>query len=153
MNLLLVRREQDRDSEYGVFGSLSIDGRPFCVTTEQPWRDNAKGRSCVPAGEYELRPWDSQAFGSVVVLVAPDLDVYPREVDVPEGKRGIARTSCLIHAANWPRQLQGCIAVGAEIRNVPPHGMAVTRSNPTLGILRSAWGDRRGHRLTIRWGS
>lgn len=151
MNLLLVRREQDRDSEYGVFGSLSIDGRPFCVTTEQPWRGNAKGRSCVPSGDYDLRPWDSQTFGSVVVLVGHDHMVYPREVDVPEGERGVARTSCLIHAANWPRQLQGCIAVGEEIRDVSPHGLAVTRSNPTLDRLRALWGDRKGHRLVIRW--
>lgn len=151
MILTLTRRAQDSASTYGVFGSLDIDGEPFCVTTEQPWRDNAKGKSCVPAGEYELRPWDSQTFGSVVVLVSPTLMVYPREVDVPDGQRGIGRTSCLIHAANWPHQLQGCIAVGEQIRSVAPHGMAVTRSNPTLDRLRALWGDRKGHSLIIRW--
>lgn len=151
MNLLIERLASDRTSEVGVFGRLSVDGKPFGVTCEQPWRDNAKGRSCVPAGDYELRPWDSDKYGAVVVLVNPDLMVYANEHDVPKQERGVARSACLIHAANWPHQLQGCVAVGNKIINIPPNGLGITDSRSMLAKLRTLWGDRRWLTLSIRW--
>lgn len=152
MIITVTRRAQDIDSDYGVFGLLEVDGAIAGYTTEQPWRDNAKGRSCVPAGEYELLPHNSTKYGPVVVLSNPDLDVYPYEGDVPEAKRGVARATCLIHAANWPDQLQGCIAPGAKITMIGGK-LGVTSSAATLGRLRQRWGDRRGHRLIVRWES
>lgn len=127
----------DRTSDTGVFGRLYVNGRDFGVTVEQPWRDNAKGRSCVPEGDYELRPWDSDRYGRMVVLVNPALQVYATEAAVPREQRGIARSACLIHAANWP--------------HLPPHGPGITDSRETLQRLRSIWGDRRGMTLSIRW--
>lgn len=135
----------------GVFGRLALDQVPFCVTAEQPWRNNAKGRSCIPAGHYELRPWDSPQFGMVLMFVNPALQVYATEADVPPAQRGIGRALVLMHAANWPHQLQGCIALGKHIATLPPYGMAVTDSQDTLKALRKLWGNRRGHTATVRW--
>lgn len=144
-----ITRTRIEDS--GVFGEMSLDGRPFCVTCEQPWRDNRKGASCIPAGDYQLFPWDSRRFGSVLVFVNPALLVYARESDIPSEQNGIARSACLIHAANWPFQLQGCVAIGRDIREIPPHGLGVSHSRGTLGYLSNRWGDRNGHTATIRW--
>lgn len=151
ITLRVERFAADKLSDVGVFGRLYLNGRDFGVTCEQPWRDNAKGRSCVPEGDYELRPWDSDKYGSVVVLVNPALSVYATEADVPKAERGIARSACLIHAANWPHQLQGCVAIGKRLANMPPHGPGITDSRETLAKLRSLWGDRRGMQLAIRW--
>lgn len=149
--LRVERFAADRASDTGVFGRLYVNGRDFGVTVEQPWRDNAKGRSCVPEGDYELRPWDSDRYGRVVVLVNPALQVYAIEAAIPREQRGIARSACLIHAANWPHQLQGCIAVGRRLAHLPPHGPGISDSRETLQRLRSLWGDRRGMTLSIRW--
>ncbi len=149
--LRVERIGADRVSETGVFGRLYVDGREVGVTCEQPWRDNQKGRSCVPEGDYELRPWNSKRYGRVVVLVNSALQVYATEAEIPREQRGIARSACLIHAANWPHELQGCIAVGRQLAHLLPHGPGITESRATLQRLRSLWGDRRGLRLAIRW--
>lgn len=151
MKILVERFATDRNSEVGVFGRLFVDGEHFGATCEQPWRNNAKGRSCVPDGDYELRPWDSDKYGSVVVLVNPALMVYAYEHEIPKHERGLARSACLIHAANWPHQLQGCVAVGNKIINLPPNGLGITDSRAMLAKLRGLWGDRRGLTLSIRW--
>ena len=152
MNTLRVERfAADRTSDTGVFGRLYLNGRDFGVTVEQPWRDNAKGRSCIPEGDYALRPWDSDKYGSVVVIVNPALNVYATEAEIPREQRGIARSACLIHAANWPHQLQGCIAIGQRLAHMPPHGAGITDSRETLAKLRSLWGDRKGLQLSVRW--
>lgn len=89
----------------GTFGVLEVDGLEF-RTGELPWRDNARGKSCVPAGTY-LVEWDpSPKYG------------YKYELrDVP------GRTTILIHAANYvgdedmglKAQVDGCIALGQQV--------------------------------------
>ena len=73
-------REQSDDQ--GTFGRLEGNGLQLeCV--EPPWRDNARNRSCIPPGQYLVRPHVSPRFG-------PCLHVE----DVPN------RTHVLIHAGN-----------------------------------------------------
>lgn len=138
--------------QVGVFGRLFIGDELFCATAEQPWRDNAKGRSCIPAGDYELRPWNSPKYGPVVLFANPALMIWPTEADVPSEHRGRGRALILIHNANWPRQLEGCVAVGKEIKAIPPHGLGVTSSLVTLAALSRRWGNRRGMTARVRWG-
>lgn len=66
---------------------------------ELPWRDNAKGRSCIPAGEYGLIVNQSARFKKLLPLVQ----------DVP-GRSGIR-----IHGANKVTELEGCIAPAMSI--------------------------------------
>ncbi len=132
----------------GTFGALAIDGVPFCLTVEQPWAGNLPDHSCVPVGDYQLIPYESQEKGPTVVLHNPALGIYGTEAMIPHGQTG--RTVCEIHAANWPSDLQGCIGVGSGYdANLPPHGPAVTDSRATFAALKAKWGDRSNLTLTI----
>lgn len=74
----------------GEFGSLAI---------EKDWVENTKSLSCIPEGEYECRPrWSSKN--------APNYDWAYEITNVP------GRTDVLIHIANWPHELEGCVALG-----------------------------------------
>jgi hypothetical protein len=71
-------------------------GDEHWYTVERPWLDNAPNVSCIPTGYYEMEKVNSPRFG-------PDTWEI---MDVP------GRTHILIHAANWSKQLEGCIALG-----------------------------------------
>lgn len=89
----------------GTFGILEIDGIEY-KTGELPWRDNARGKSCIPAGTYQVRWSPSGKYGEKYQL---------------QGVPG--RSHILIHAANFvgdedqglKAQVDGCIALGSEI--------------------------------------
>lgn len=68
-------------------------------TLELPWRKNAKSISCIPVGKYKVRYRYSEIHRIKVAYWLPD---------VPN------RTGILIHSANEPHELQGCIAVGVK---------------------------------------
>lgn len=96
-----------RAGDDGTFGSLLLkDGDreiAFC-TGELPWRGNAVGKSCIPAGEYQAKLTRSQRFNK---------DLY--EVMGVKGRSGIR-----IHVGNYcgdvtkgkRSDVEGCILVG-----------------------------------------
>ncbi|TKB53295.1 DUF5675 family protein [Ferrimonas aestuarii] len=90
----------------GTFGELTEQGQKLCVTVERDWNNNLPNISCVPAGEYTLRPHVSPRYGDCLVIEAPSLGVTATGPS--------QRSHCLIHPANWPDQLEGCIAPGLE---------------------------------------
>lgn len=77
-----------------VIGRLLFGGEQV-FTLEKPWLNNQTYVSCIPEGEYQLGPWNSERFPNVWQVR-----------DVP------GRTAILIHAANWADQIEGCIAPG-----------------------------------------
>jgi Family of unknown function (DUF5675) len=87
-------------ADQGTFGRL-VFGAESCYTTELPWLDNLRQRSCIPAGVYTCAPVQSPKFGRVYGVQA-----------VP------GRSNVLIHSANFggnvdagfDTQLHGCIA-------------------------------------------
>jgi hypothetical protein len=87
-------------------------------TIEPPWIPTPhapcglKGQSCFPEGEYKLVRHDTEAHPRTWALVNPDLWVYHWDEDVPAGRVGLARTVCLLHPANFARELKGCCAPG-----------------------------------------
>jgi hypothetical protein len=85
-------------SEDGTFGTLQIDGMDFCYTLELPDRDNASNISCIPAGEYNIRPYSSERFGRTYIV---------KEVS---GRSGI-----LFHAGNTIADTKGCILLGETL--------------------------------------
>jgi hypothetical protein len=82
-----------------TLGQLSIDGLPECDTLELPWEGNRTGISCIPPGRYRLA-WE----------VSPRLGRSTLRVKAVPDRFGI-----LIHPANRPDQLKGCIALGKRL--------------------------------------
>lgn len=127
MDLFLNRDYHDPSVTLGTIESF---GRKL-QTLERPWVPSAKsvagtkGVSCVAPGRYRLEPHSTEAHKDVWALVNPSLDVYHWESEVPRDRRGVARTTVLIHSANWPEELRGCIAPGlSRFKAVPPSGGA-----------------------------
>lgn len=93
--LTLDRTEDDTVSTYG---HIKMPSGITYQTLERPWKNNEKGISCIPPGTYLCKLTMSKRFGVPLYLVT----------GVP-GRDGIR-----IHAANWSKQLEGCIALGVS---------------------------------------
>ncbi len=78
----------------GTYGQLTTQGL-LLWTVERPWQDNQPWISCIPLGSYPLRWVDSPRFGGSWEVA-----------EVP------GRTHILLHAANKPGDLAGCVGVG-----------------------------------------
>lgn len=123
MRTATLQRLQTSDA--GTFGELSTPDGLDLVTLEPPWRDNARGRSCLPPGDYECRWHESPTFGWV----------YKLQGTAP-------RTEVLIHAGNWAgdkslrykSDSQGCILLGIQ-RATLDHQPAVTMSRAAVTRL------------------
>lgn len=114
MELVLRRDDTDGKCQLGV---LTVGVARF-QTIELPWIPapsapcGTKGVSCIPRGRYALMTHSSESHPRTWALVNPELWVYHWDEDVPAERTGRARTLCLIHIANWARELRGCIAPG-----------------------------------------
>ena len=96
INLLIIR---DTFSDKSTIGELFINGERFCDTLENPWLDNQRNISCIPAGEYPVRlrlARESATREYLHLLVQ----------DVPN------RDYILFHRGNFPKDTRGCILVG-----------------------------------------
>ncbi len=67
-------------------------------TVERPWLDNKPFESCIPTGEYSLNWHESPKFD------------WCYEVENVEG-----RTHILLHVANYPTDVVGCIGLGLSL--------------------------------------
>jgi len=86
----------------GTFGNITTDSGLSLVTLELPWLDDRPAVSCIPAGVYKVQ-WTSHPLHGWVYQVE----------NVP------GRSAILIHSANIPEQLLGCIAVGEQVVMFP----------------------------------
>lgn len=139
---------RDRVEPEGTFSRWTVDAEPFSVGAARLWMQNKRGLSCLPAGDYELVPWDSPHHGSVVAFVNPALHIYLDAHDVADP---MARDKCLIHAANFPHELEGCEAPGAEVVHFAVQGWGVTNSRRAMERLRARWKDRKNMTASIKW--
>jgi len=103
MDLSLVRTFKHGEA---IIGVLSLDGNRQCYTLEH------KGGE-VPVGKYKVELTFSPHFHQLMPLL-----------DVP-GRVGIR-----IHPANYPKQLEGCIAPGLSFQ-----GDSVNNSNAAFEPL------------------
>lgn len=87
----------------GTFSDLSIDGNYFCHTVERAWDNNKSMISCIPEGIYNLTPHVSPKYGECFI-------VSNKDIGVAKYKTSSMRWGILLHPANWPYQLNGCIA-------------------------------------------
>jgi len=96
MTIIVQRKSKSQD---GIFGMMSLDWNPFtCVTLE----NLAKS---IPVGIYDLVFDYSPHFNRVMPHI-----IVPVRDTAAGGDAGIR-----IHWANFPAQLEGCIAVGTDV--------------------------------------
>ena len=93
-------------------GSVDYVGK----TLERGWRDNKSRVSCVPAGVYSLKLEHSPRFRKKL------WELY----GVPN------RSECKFHAANYWRQLNGCIALGNKHVDIDGDGDVDITSSRTV---------------------
>lgn len=107
-------------TDQGTFGTLFINGYPFCFTLERP---STGDHPCIPAGTYQCDRFQSPHNGDCWLLK-----------DVP------GRSMIEIHAANMYSELLGCIAPGRRLGTFNDVH-AVLESKPAMEDLRKAVGD------------
>lgn len=146
MHLILTR---DTFTPKETLGTLEVAGQIFhtieraWIPGDDPGEDGGEpGKSCVPLGTYALAPHSSAKYPRVFALVNPALDVVHYAAP---GKR----YAVLIHAANWARELRGCIAPGLS-RAQDPNGWMVLRSRDAMARIRTLVSWTVGHTLEIR---
>lgn len=82
-------------TDVGTFGRLYLGGLTL-FTCEDPWRENATGKSCIPEGLYTIGP-----------------DRYHKHAYDCYGVRDVpGRSRILIHKGNSDEDTEGCILVG-----------------------------------------
>lgn len=111
LGICLVR---DEDTNKVVFSSQSL---------ERGWLNNEQNISCIPEGIYKLKLEYSPSFNMNL------WEIY----DVPN------RSECKFHAANYSRQLNGCIALGENRTDIDGDGLIdVTNSGDTMTKFHAA---------------
>jgi len=104
MNSLLKLKRFDRLEE-GTFGKLIFPDGWWCYTVERPWLDNKPMVSCIPDGVYTL----GLRYSPTVKRITRGRYSEGWEIqDVP------GRSYIMVHPANWPTDLNGCVGVGEK---------------------------------------
>lgn len=138
MNILLKRFIS---TDYGTFGVLTFDGKSY-FTVEKPWVNNTSEVSCVPSGEYTLTPHGEYGKdGDVLCLINDEKHITHFENATSK------RFACLIHTANYERDVIGCIGLGEKYT-----GDMVTNSRRSIKEFYELVDPKEVHQLTIEWG-
>ncbi len=103
-----------------------VDRQFLFTTMECPWLGNTPYISCIPAGDYYMRPWISPKHGACYYLESVD-----QSGDDAVGLHHGSRTECLWHVANKASELKGCIA-GGQYNGVLDDEAAVLSSGTTM---------------------
>lgn len=106
MNLKLERQSF---TDKATFGSLYFNGEFICFTMERPYWKNQPFISSVEAATYTLEPHKSSKFGETYALVNNAIGVTHYK------QKASKRYAILIHPANEPEQLAGCVACGMRV--------------------------------------
>jgi len=111
----------------GVFSGVYHKDELLMYMVEPPWNNNEPFKSCIPAGRYKLEKHSTKARPGTFALVNEELGIYhwPPE-DPPEEP---VRYACLIHIANYGRELEGCAAPGLSLSASPSTGEWMVKSS------------------------
>lgn len=140
--MLLIRNNFADYFTEGRLISISLSRELF--TLEQEWRPTFEHKggmnnnSCVPNGKYILREHFRPSGKRVLLLINPDLDVYPFACD----KAG--RFLIEMHAGNRPEHCKGCILPGLRRETA-----RVWDSALAMRLILEAF-DRGDNQLTIK---
>ena len=119
MTIEILRQEYLDKQTLGYLYVVFDDGDIAfsCYSLELPWKDNERNISCVPTGTYTCKLEYSDRFKR---------DLWELK-DVPN------RSECKFHSANYFRQLNGCIALGDDFKDIDGDGNKdVTNSVETM---------------------
>lgn len=137
MNILLKRFIS---TDYGTFGVLTVGDKKY-FTVEKPWENNTSDISCIPAGTYTLAPHESHKYGNVLCMVNDEMHItHFKNTDSK-------RFACLIHVANYERDVIGCIGLGEKYL-----GHMVTSSKKSIKEFYELVDPTETHTMTIEWG-
>jgi hypothetical protein len=123
----------------GTFGVMKVNGKKY-YTVEQPWNNNEPFKSCVPSGEYTLSPHESGKYGDVLCMVNNDGVTHFKEANTK-------RYACLIHVANYAKDVEGCIGLGVGYNT-----NMVTSSRKAISEFYDMISPNESHSLIIEWG-
>lgn len=119
---MILYREPQNGKQ--TLGKLCFEGVELS-TIELAWNDNKIGKSCIPAGKYKAVPRTSVKYGKHFLITG----TFPR-------------TYVLFHAANYSRQLRGCIAVGMYHADIDKDGLKdVVSSRQAMKVLLNTFPD------------
>lgn len=137
MKHFLMKR---RYFEHGTYSTLHRqDGSKVCCIVERPMLNNQPSKSCIVEGTYTLFPHTSPRFGECYALEEKTLGVTRTGPSL--------RTHILMHKANSPQDLEGCLAPGVDFGFV--HGeWAVVNSTAAFNLLMKELGGKSAQ-LTI----
>ena len=129
--ILILERIADLGEHGGTLGVLRLGSTKtvVCKTIELTWNGNKISRSCLPLGDYEVRPYDSSRFKHCFAF--SDFDTKPR-------------TAIRFHAGNTAGlpddngegggDTSGCVLVGSHFGTLDGKP-AVLNSRNTLEML------------------
>lgn len=103
---VLIRLSENKKQTLGrlfIFNGLDIEYE--CCTLELADKKNKRNVSCIPVGEYNVKPRTSEKYGKHYLVENVENRDY-----------------ILIHPANYYTQLRGCIAVGADFYDINKDG-------------------------------
>ena len=136
---MIITLKRFISTDYGTFGVLTFDDKKY-FTVEKPWVNNTKEVSCIPSGDYVLEPHESDKYGNVLCMVNDGKKVtHFKNADSK-------RFACLIHAANYERDVIGCIGLGEKYL-----GHMVTNSRKSIKEFYKLVDPTETHALIIRW--
>ena len=125
--VVVIRDIGDEKQQLGVCYVIEDNKVIFkCESIERGWMDNKRNVSCVPADMYPLKKEYSPRF----------------KKELWELKEVEDRSECKFHAANYARQLNGCIALGETRADIDKDGYYdVTNSRETMRKFHKAMGN------------
>jgi len=128
-------------TDKGTFGILTVNDKKF-FTVEKPWVNNTPYKSCIPSGEYALTPHGEYGKdGDVLCMVNDEMGITHFE------NTNSKRFACLIHTANYEKDVVGCIGLGQLYL-----GNMVTNSRNSIKEFYDLVDPKEVHQLTIEWG-
>jgi hypothetical protein len=129
---VLIRLDQNKKQSLGrlfIFDGLDIQYE--CCTLELADNKNQRNISCIPTGNYDVKPRTSEKYGNHYLVENVENRDY-----------------ILIHPANYYTQLRGCIAVGSDFYDINKDGECdITYSRRTVKEMLDVAPD--GFDLTI----
>ena len=128
----------------GTFGKLTLPDGATLFTVERPWLENIPFESCIPEGTYRL------GYRVSPTSRRTTNQVYQAGWEVEDV---MGRTFIMVHPGNWPRNVEGCIAVGtafAPMKDAKSDSLfAVTNSQTAFRRFQGALNPKGQYQIVV----